>query len=404
MKTKDFLDIHKISPDTLDIDNCCSFIISEMNNSINGKKSSIPMIDSFCNPHFKIKSNKKVAVIDAGGTNFRTCIVEFDSNLNPIISDFKKTSMPGIEKEVSAKEFFCKIADETERLIQKTDRIGFCFSYAAKILPNHDGIPLNFSKEIKAPQVIGKELGKELFAELSSRNYDMSGKQITILNDTVATLLAAMSKLETENCNGCLGFILGTGTNCAYIGGDTVINEESGNLDISLGDIDNEFLNSTNNPNSYKFEKMISGAYLGHSSLFVLRQAQKEGVLSENLILPETFSTIDLGNFLDGSSVVFNNASVEDKDTIKQILEAFIFRAAKLTAASLAASILITDYGKIKPVLINADGTTFYKTPYLHDKTEFYLNRYLSEHERSAKFIKIENSPIIGSAIGALSL
>ena len=108
-------------------------------------------------------------VIDAGGTNFRTCLVTFDHNLNPVISDFRKSRMPGIEREVSAKEFFSIIADETERLIDKSDRIGFCFSYAATILPDHDGIPECFSKEIKASEVLGKHLGKEILKDIHAK-------------------------------------------------------------------------------------------------------------------------------------------------------------------------------------------------------------------------------------------
>ena len=65
-------------------------------------------------------------------------MVTFDENLSPVISDFHKSRMPGIEREVSASEFFSVIADETERLIDLSDRIGFCFSYAAEILPDHD--------------------------------------------------------------------------------------------------------------------------------------------------------------------------------------------------------------------------------------------------------------------------
>ena len=67
---------------------------------------------------------------------------------------------------------------------------------------------------------------------------------------------------------------------------------------------------------------------------------------------------------------------------------------------------LITDFGKDKnhPVLINADGTTFYKTPYLKDSTVEYLKDYLEKKGRYVEFTQIEDSPIIGSAIGALAL
>ena len=403
-KTKDFLDRHMINPDCVDMDKLCSFIINEMENGLEGKKSSMPMIDSYCSPDFDAKPGKKVAVIDAGGTNFRTCIVSFDEKGNPVIEDFKKSRMPGIDRQVTAEEFFNIIADEVERLIDKTDRIGFCFSYAAKILPNGDGVPLTFSKEIKAPEVVGKELGKELFKVLESRGHNMSGKKIIILNDTVTTLLAGLPVARQMGCDSCIGFILGTGTNTAYVHKTTIINEESGNLSFALGDIDKQFIDSTLNPNTYHFEKMISGAYLGLSGHFVLKQAQQEGLFSQSFKLPETMNTISMSNFLEEKENPFCGGEPEDLDICKDILKAFIFRAAKLTAASLAATVLVTDFGKKQPVLVNADGTTFYKTIYLREQTEKYLNGYLAKHGRSAKFTQIENAPTIGSAIGALSL
>lgn len=403
-KTKVFLDRHMINPDCVDMDKLCALIMDEMKKGLEGKKSSMPMIDSYCSPDFDAKPGKKVAVIDAGGTNFRTCLVSFDENGQPAIEDFRKSRMPGIEKEVSAQEFFSTIADEVERLADKTDRIGFCFSYAAKILPNHDGVPIVFSKEIKAPEVVGKELGKELFAELSRRGHDMSAKKIIILNDTVTTLLAGLPVANNTGCDSCIGFILGTGTNTAYVHGKTIINEESGNLSFALGDIDKQFIDSTLNPNTYHFEKMISGAYLGKAGLFILNQAKEEGLFSDGFVLPGELDTKGLGDFLDGLDSPFSNASDEDRKVCEDILKAFIFRAAKLTAASLAATVLVTDFGQKKPMLINADGTTFYKTRYLKDKTDEYLNEYLAKYGRSAVFTQIENAPVIGSAIGALSL
>ncbi|MBO4716436.1 MAG: hexokinase, partial [Spirochaetales bacterium] len=89
-----------------------------------------------------------------------------------------------------------------------------------------------------------------------------------------------------------------------------------------------------------------------------------------------------------------------------EILGSFIARAAKLTAANLASAVLITDYGKDEdhPVLINADGTTFDVTAYLKSYTTEYLDAFLAEKGRRAVITHISNSPVIGSAIGALTL
>ena len=116
---------------------------------------------------------------------------------------------------------------------------------------------------------------------------------MSVVNDTVATLLAAKAAYP-DNASSYIGFILGTGTNTAYaeengniskIGGKgdgrQIVNVESGCLALSLGDIDREFIDSTKDPGSYWFEKMISGAYLGLFSAKVIEKAIEEGVLSD---------------------------------------------------------------------------------------------------------------------------
>lgn len=403
-KITSFLERHSLSESSTDIKSVCSYFISEMKAGLENRPSSLPMINSYCNPVEHVPAGEKVIVIDAGGTNLRTCLISFDEKGDSVIEDFRKSKMPGIGYEISAKDFFKVFADETERLITKSDRIGFCFSYAAEILPDHDGVPVMLSKEINAPEVVGKRLGKELLAEFTRRGYDVSSKKIIILNDTVSTLLAGISKMADLGCEGCIGFILGTGTNTAYIDNGTIINEESGALALTLGDIDEKFLSSTLDPEKYKYEKMISGKYLGPGCLFVLRQAQEEGLISAQTVLPQDFTSTDMTAFLKGEDSALIIENKEDKETAQVLVKAYVTRTAKLVAANLAASVLKTEYGKKKPVLINADGSTFYFVPGLREQTVSYLDSFLKEYGRTAVFTQIESSPAIGSAIGALSI
>ena len=427
-QVEEFLNRHNLNADEISMDELCDLFLKEMKAGLAGKPSSLAMIPSFCSPDAIPKEGEQVIVIDAGGTNFRTCLVTFDHDLNPVITDFRKSRMPGIDREVSAAEFFSIIADETERLIDKSDRIGFCFSYAATILPDHDGIPECFSKEIKASEVLGKHLGRELLKELSSRGHDVSKKKVLILNDTVATLLAAQAKNTKGSYDGCIGFILGTGTNTAYIEkmenitkldpsiprvGSQIINVESGCLKLCLGDIDRRFLNTTKDPELYGFEKMISGVYLGPLAYLIISQAVEEGLFSDSF--KEGFSklkgltTIEMNAFFheEEGNVLASAATDEaDEDTLFEILGSFISRAAKLTAANLASAVLITDFGKDEdhPVLINADGSTFHLTALLKSYTTEYLDAFLAEKGRRAVITQIEDSPTVGSAIGALTL
>lgn len=427
-RVEDFLFRHDILPECIDEEKVLSFFIDEMDKGLEGKPCSLHMIPTYAGLDTAINPGDKVIVLDAGGTNFRTCLVTFDENNQPVISDFKKVGMPGVKEKVSAKEFFGVLADNVERLIDKADKIGFCFSYAAEITPDRDGKTIVFSKEIKAPEVIGLPIGKTLLNELSLRGYDVSKKKVAIVNDTVATLLATKAKVN-EVCSGYVGFILGTGTNTAYsevernikklgLSDDRrmIINVESGALRLPLGDIDKEFVETTKKPDEAWFEKAISGAYLGPFAHHVIRRACEDGIFSEGFCERfkkiDTLSTTVMSNYLEMPhnrdyvlvSIVDNEA---DATALYQIIDSIIERAGKLTAINLTAAVLKSNIGQNPrfPVIINADGTTFYKT----ENLEFYTRKYLSlllkdKYRRYYKIVNIADSPVFGAAIAGCSL
>ncbi len=431
-RTEEFLTQYKIDSDQIEMKTFIDSFQQEMERGLAGDHgSSLKMIPTYTTISETIPANQKVIVIDAGGTNLRTCLVSFDEAKNPHISEFKKTSMPGVKSEVTASEFFSIIADEVERLIYHSDRIGFCFSYAAEITAERDGIPLVFSKEIKAPEVIGRPIAKSLLDELARRGHDVSKKRVAVLNDTVATLLAGQGTPSDVPYSGYIGFILGTGTNTAYVEANTnitklnadpaqrqIINVESGNFDIVPGTLDRSFFDSTKEPDHYHLEKMISGAYLGPICGHIIQAAIKENILSSTFAQRyhekiDVLSTTVMSNYLERP---FNSeyelvqcveGSEADAHSLWLIINAVIERAAKLTAINLASTILKSDAGSDprRPVCINADGTTFYKTEYLLEYTNFYLHQSLQrEHKRYYRFVRIDDSPTIGSAVAALGL
>ena len=427
-KVTAFIDKHKLSPSSIDEKAILTFFLSEMEAGLDGSGKQ-PMIPTYINTEFDIKSGERVIVMDAGGTNFRTCLVEFNEDMKPVISDFQKTRMPGLEREVSASEFYGILADNIERFIDKADKIGFCFSYPAAITEDHDGIPLMFSKEIKAPEVIGKKLGRELLTELERRGHNVSEKKVAIINDTVATLLAAKAA-RPKNASSYIGFILGTGTNTAYIEnnanirkladlecGSQIINVESGCFALIGGDLDEAFLATTNESDKYLLEKKIGGAYLGQFSAFVIDRAIEEGLFSSAFALRykeiRRLNTTRMSNYLemphnaDYDLVGCVDENEEDATSLYILLSSIIERAAKLTAINLATAVLKSGAGKEPryPVIINADGTTFYKTEKLEFYTRLYLDLYLGkEHERYYEIINVDSSPVIGAAIAGLSM
>ena len=427
MDAKEFLVNHSLGEEYVDAGRIISLFYSEMKKGLSGEESSLKMIPTYAQSPKTLIKNESVIVMDAGGTNFRTCLVTFNDEGKPEITDFRRVGMPGVEKEVSADEFYSIFADNIERFMGKSTRIGFCFSYAASITEDHDGVPILYSKEIKAPETIGKPLMKNILSVLKGRGHDVSDIKYSVVNDTVATLLAAKAEGGIEAAS-YIGFILGTGTNTAYIEknanigkialseGDQIINTESGNLFVEINDLDRGFTMTTNNPESYHLEKMISGAYIGAFSHYVISQAARENVFS--LEFMEAFnkipslSTSDVGAFLSSpysKDTLLGKATTNERDvtSLYTILKKIVIRSAKLTAINLTSASLMgaKSSSPLHPVVINADGTTFYKLPFLERYTRYFLDRILEEENGMFyRIIKIESSPVIGAAISALSL
>jgi hexokinase len=423
--------LRKYQMDYLDVDieEVIESFVSEMQRGLEGKKSTLDMIPTYIEVGAEVPTNKRVIVIDAGGTNFRVATVYFDDKKQPVIENLRLSKMPGIGHEISKDEFFKNIAGHLKGIVGAGDNIGFCFSYAVEMLPDKDGRLIRFSKEIKAKEVVGQLIGENLNNALVSTG--LSGKKhIVILNDAVATLLAGVSK-QGRTYGSYIGFILGTGTNTCYIeknanikkaknldpAKNQIINTESGNFGkIKQGKIDADFDKSTSNPGVHKFEKMISGAYLGPLFLRTAQKACTENMFSNNVAgsiwQMKTLDTKEMNDFLcwpESDNTIANICKQGNQDdvlTLYYIADRLAERAAKLTAINLSAMAVKSGQGTdpTKPICIVAEGTTFYQMKDLKFLTEFYLKQYL-ENKLGIYYeiISVENATLIGAAIAGLT-
>jgi hexokinase len=396
-----------------------------MEKGLAGKPSSLPMIPSYVGVDGKVPNGSKAAVLDAGGTNFRSGIV----TIPPAVENRVNQPMPGVKTEVGAEEFYSAFTEEVRRVkpLATVDKIGFCFSYPAEATADLDARLMRWTKGIKAPEIVGQFVGREL----SSR---LGGCRIAIVNDTVATLLAAKATEGDRDYSSYLGFILGTGTNTAYVernenilklsgldpDGKMIINAESGSFDkIARSKFDLAMDAKTQTPGSNPFEKMISGAYLGPIGLEIYKAAAKEGFFSKaaagKISGLASLETIDLDNFVAGLKkegranpldVIF--ADPADAKTARRLGLPVFERAATLTAIHLAAFVIKTGEGvsALSPVAINADGSTYYKTraiPFA-DSVRRELDDMLVKRRNIHYEItpQVEDAPMVGAGIAAM--
>jgi hexokinase len=424
-KTAGFLSRHRLLADQYSSREIIAAFLDEMDKGLSGAESSLAMIPSFVTVPRQAPKNEKIIVLDAGGTNFRTAIIRFDENSTPHREYFVNNSMPGIEKELGKEEFFNVIADYMKPVLKESNRLGFCFSYAALIDRDRDGTLLHWSKEIKAPAVVGQKILATIAATLRKRSLPCPG-HMGILNDTVASLLAGVVSTRFSQEYRYIGFILGTGTNTAYIeengaikkekglpaAGAMAINCESANFNkLDRGDIDIAFDKTTTSPGKYVLEKMVSGGYLGTLCLRVLTAAAQEGLLSA--AAGQRLDALDSSSARFVSSIVAGRArelaplgqcADEDLETMRALLDAVVDRAALLAAITMSAPVLkaVRDRGGNKKYCICADGSVYYKLHSLRQRAEQYLADILRPHGVEHTVVKIDEAPIIGTAVAGL--
>jgi hexokinase len=428
----EFLSRHGMLSDDISLKKYIEDFQSEMDQGLAGADSTLAMIPTYIDAKPEIPRNKKVVVLDAGGTNLRAALVHFDENGKGVIENFSKVRMPGYEKEVSLDEFYSVFANRIKDFVDQSDSIGFCFSYPAEITPQCDAIPLVFTKEIKAPEVLNKSVAENLCAYLKKAGC-RGNQKVIVLNDTVATLLTGMSVNPGRTYDGYMGYILGTGLNSCYLEktesipkikgreaglSHQIINTESGGYGkLPRGTADKSFDKKTTCPGEYFQEKLSSGGYFGGIVKETIELAVSKGFLSgstgKKIAALGLLTTIDGDNYLhnpqdpNNSLVrVMKDEKEEEKEKLYWLIDFLLERAAKVTAGNMAAIILKTDFGRniMKPFNLTVDGTTFYAYCRFQFRVESYLKEAFSGSDpRYYEIVRVEDAPLLGAAIAALT-
>ena len=407
----------KLHPDCIDTEKLVDVFLDEMTAGLDGKESSLLMIPCYMSAEGSIAYNEPVAVLDAGGTNLRVASILFHEDGSPEILDLKRLKMPGTEGRIDAKEMFARFAEAVEPMISKNGRIAFCFSYAFTALPGGEGqIVENMSKEVEVDGSLGVFIGKELIDALRERGFE-GPLSVYVLNDTIAVLYSAL----TAGAEGAVGFILGTGTNTAYMekaenihnalpfeSSQMCINIESGGFGYDpMGEIDIELNDSSRNKDEHLHEKHVSGVYLGEIMARASKRLATEGYFSklfcDRVNDIEKFDMRDVGDYLEGQSGVLSNIceSQEDRDNLRSLILAVEERAGKLVAANLAAVLIkMRRNGTEGSIPVSENGTTFQKALPLRVRCLEELEKF-SEKTGPYHLVTRDDDTLIGSAASA---
>ncbi len=417
-KALDFLQRHGMTPESVDPDVCIYRMLAEMRSGLAGEHCSMDMIPTYLSNDGQLQAGVQAAVIDAGGTNFRSALVHFQP-AGYTVTDMIKRKMPGTEAPCTWDEFVRFTADAIEPLMDRADVIGFCFSYAATITPEIDGRVITIDKEVVVEGCEGQLIGASLLAELERRG--ITGKKIVILNDTVAVLLGMAAGLDKSKYAGFIGQVSGTGTNTCVslpvseikklgLEGDNgmIINLESGKYDgITGGDFDRMLDEQSHNPGQKHFEKLTAGVYLGEICHLMLNAAADEGLLSEECAekvraLPVFDSAvIDAWACGEGYEMLGGN---EDDHSFAQTLSLALFRrSARCMCVNLLALAELIGGGREKPICMLAEGSLVQKGRCYRPELERLLEFYGTEKRGIALELHVgQETTLPGSAAAAL--
>ncbi|WKX89310.1 hypothetical protein Q1695_008730 [Nippostrongylus brasiliensis] len=241
--------------------------------------------------------------LDLGGTNFRVLLIRLKGCEAEMIG--KIFRVPESVMRGSGEALFDHIAEcmakfMAEQGISNAQKLplGFTFSFPCK----QEGLTcsklITWTKGFSASNVEGADV-VTLLREACKRREDIDIDVVAVLNDTVGTLMACAFK--ENSCQ--VGVIVGTGTNACYmekmsrigklrdsdeeqgLPDEMIINTEwgalgdDGSIDKILTQFDREVDSLSINPGKQRFEKMISGMYMGELVRVVLAALAADGLI-----------------------------------------------------------------------------------------------------------------------------
>ncbi|KAG9335478.1 hypothetical protein JZ751_004607 [Albula glossodonta] len=301
--------------------------------------------------------------------------------------------------------------------------LGFTFSFPVRHEDIDKGILLNWTKGFTASGAEGNNV-VDLLRDAIKRRGDFEMDVVAMVNDTVATMVSC--HYEDHRCE--VGMIVGTGCNACYMeemsrvelvegegeGGRMCVNTEwgafgdSGELEDFRLEYDRKVDEASLNPGQqlpkpvkptvphcrpnptpcspHRYEKLISGKYLGEQVRLVLLKLANEkllfgGEVSEQLQTRGSFDTCFVSQ-IEGDSgdrkQIYNilwklglRPSALDCDIVRLACEGVSTRAARLCGAGLAAIIdCMREHrgqGELE-ITVGVDGSVYKLHPCFKDK------------------------------------
>ncbi len=368
----------------------------------------VPDQELQCLPTFvpicPIPPNGRALVLDFGGTNVRAAVVSLQDGHFTVEQGPVTSGIP-IQRGVPLERarFLASFADLIASLKPPQHLpLGYCFSYPTASTPDGDARLIKWTKEVFVNETVEQKMGHLLTDYLATYHVPTQCANVTVINDTVAALLAGMTALPAD---GYIGLIVGTGTNLATLlepaqmpkfptditwRGSLPVNLESGNFrPPHLTEWDDRLDAQSEHPGYQRFEKAVSGVYLATLLKFVRPASAIDPKIGSKAV-------VELAEHAPA------NLAAE-----QALARAILARSAKLVAASLTGLIEILHAAHPRrTICIAAEGGLFWGYPAYREIAQTTLVTLLAQvgfPDIAVQFVSVPHANLLGSAVAALA-
>ncbi|NXU35529.1 HXK3 protein, partial [Drymodes brunneopygia] len=392
-----------------DLEGVQALMRQEMERGLNKEThdtASVRMLPSYVSHTPDGTERGNFLALDLGGTNFRVLVVrvtEEGINIASEIYVIPASIMQGTGEGLFDHIIDCILDFQTKQnLMTNVLPLGFTFSFPCKQVGLDKALLLTWTKGFSASGCVGQDV-VQLLREAAVRKQHSGLRVVALVNDTVGTMMSC--GYEDPNCE--IGLIVGTGTNACYMEemrnvgtvegdeGRMCINMEwgafgdNGCIDHLFTHFDKVVDETTINPGKQRFEKLISGMYLGEIVRQILMVMAEKQLLFQGRPCPKLqtkdifqtkfLSTIELSNGLALRQIrdILNelelDASFDDSVLMREVCQTVSLRAAQLCAAGLAAVVekMRENRGLDQlSVTVGVDGTLYKLHPCFSDNLQ----------------------------------
>ncbi|KAG8194447.1 hypothetical protein JTE90_011055 [Oedothorax gibbosus] len=373
------------------------------------KPSSLQMANTFVPKLLTGHEKGDFLALDLGGTNFRVILLKLDpeSELDCIVKYYTVPEPLRLGEGCLLFEFLADCMHnflEEKNLLGKRLPLGFCFSFPMIQTGIDEGILVTWTKSFKCKNVVGQEV-VQMLREAFSKKKGVDVDVVAVINDATGTMMMG-SYLDKRSA---IGLILGTGCNAAYFekveriekweGKHPGINEviidiewgafgDNKVLDFMKTDIDFAVDQNSLLVNSFTFEKLFAGKYIGEIVRRNIHCLINENILSEkfkdwNVTAADVSNIIeesDLEKIVDYLKTNCNLlSSLEDAEIVHYVCTIVSIRGALLV--SICLSSLLRRMNK-EDVTIAIDGSLFKH----HPKYDKYMEKFIKSLAPNHKF------------------